>query len=58
MPDIYVDADGGPVKEESYRVAERYWLKVILVVNSRMRAPGEGWIELVVVDGGFDAADD
>jgi uncharacterized protein YaiI (UPF0178 family) len=56
--DIYVDADGCPVKEETYRVAERYGLKVILVADSWMRAPDEEWIELVVVSGGFDAADD
>jgi len=56
--DIYVDADGCPVKEETYRVAERYGLKVILVADARMRVPDEDWIELVVVSGGFDAADD
>jgi uncharacterized protein YaiI (UPF0178 family) len=56
--DIYVDADGCPVKDETYRVAERYGLKVILVADSRMRVPDEDWIELVVVSGGFDAADD
>lgn len=55
---IYVDADACPVKEEVYRVAERYGLRVILVANSRMRTPPEDWIELVVVDGQFDAADD
>jgi len=56
--DVYVDADGCPVKGETYRVAERYGLKVILVSDSRMRVPDEKWIELVVVSGGFDAADD
>ncbi len=58
MPDIYVDADGCPVKGETYRVAERYGLQVILVADSHMRVPDEEWIELVVVSGGFDAADD
>ena len=58
MLDIYVDADGCPVKDETYRVAERYGLKVILVADARMRVPDEDWIELVVVSGGFDAADD
>jgi uncharacterized protein YaiI (UPF0178 family) len=56
--DIYVDADGCPVKAETYRVAERYRLQVILVANARMRVPDEEWIELVVVSGQFDAADD
>jgi hypothetical protein len=56
--DIYVDADGCPVKDETYRVAERYGLKVILVADARMRVPDQDWIELVVVSGGFDAADD
>ena len=58
MLDIYVDADGCPVKDETYRVARRYGLKVILVANSRMRVPDDEWIELVVVSGQFDAADD
>jgi uncharacterized protein YaiI (UPF0178 family) len=56
--DIYVDADACPVKEEIYRVARRYGLKVFLVANSWMRAPQAGWLEQVVVDGGPDAADD
>jgi hypothetical protein len=56
--DIFVDGDGCPVKQEVYRVAMRYGLKVILVSNARMRAPQEDWLEVVVVDGQFDAADD
>jgi uncharacterized protein YaiI (UPF0178 family) len=58
MLNIYVDADACPVKEEIYRVAERYGLRVILVANSRMRTPTEDWIELVIVNDRFDAADD
>lgn len=58
MLDIYVDADACPVKEETYRVAKRYDLKVFLVSNSWMRSPSEGRVELVLVDDGFDAADD
>ena len=57
MLDIFVDADACPVKEEVYRVAERYGLRVILVANSRMRTPLEDWIELVIVNNQFDAAD-
>jgi uncharacterized protein YaiI (UPF0178 family) len=56
--DIYIDADGCPVKQEVYGVAMRYGLKVTVVANSRMRMPLEGPIELVVVEGKFDAADD
>lgn len=55
---IYVDADACPVKEEVYRVAERYGLRVILVANSRMRTPPEDRIVLVIVNDQFDAADD
>ncbi|HSB78798.1 MAG TPA: YaiI/YqxD family protein [Candidatus Methylomirabilis sp.] len=58
MLDIFVDADGCPVKQEVYGVAKRYGLKVSVVSNSRMRIPQEDWVELVVVDGQFDAADD
>ena len=58
MPDIFVDADGCPVKEEVYRVANRYGFKVILVANAWMRVPAEDWLEMVVVDGQPDAADD
>jgi uncharacterized protein len=47
-----------PVKQEVYRVARRYGLKVALVSNSRMRSPEEEWIDAVVVEGQFNAADD
>jgi uncharacterized protein YaiI (UPF0178 family) len=55
---IFIDADGCPVKQEVYRVAKRYGLKVNLVSNSRMATPQEGWLEVVIVDGQFNAADD
>jgi uncharacterized protein len=57
MP-IYVDADACPVKDEVYRVARRYGIKVYVVANAPLRVPLEELIELVVVRGGFDAADD
>lgn len=57
MTDILVDADGCPVKEEVYRVAKRHGLTVTLVSNSEMRIPDQEWVELVVVDKRFDAAD-
>src|SRR4051794_2142961 len=55
---IYVDGDACPVKEEVYRVAWRHGVKVLVVANAPMRVPTEDLIELVVVRGGFDAADD
>ncbi|MDQ7785041.1 MAG: YaiI/YqxD family protein [Desulfomonilaceae bacterium] len=58
MVEIYVDADGCPVKNEVFRVARRYGLKVYVVSNSRLRLPQEPLIELVIVNEGFDAADD
>ncbi len=58
MLDIYVDADACPVKEETYRVATRYDLRVFVVSNSWMATPTKGRVELVLVDDGFDAADD
>lgn len=58
MLDVYVDADACPVKNEVYRVAQRYGLSVLLVTNSWMRAPQEPWLRQVVVGGHLDAADD
>jgi len=58
VPDIYVDADGCPVKGEIYRVASRYDLKVFLVANARMRVPDRDSVALVVVGDQLDAADD
>ncbi len=58
MSEIVVDADNCPVKQEVYRVAKRYGLRVTLVANSQMQIPSEGWLKLVVVSDQFDAADD
>jgi hypothetical protein len=55
---IFVDADACPVKNEVYRVAERYHLDVTLVANSWMRVPDARWLRLEVVGEGFDEADD
>ena len=57
MTDIYVDGDACPVKDEVYRVAQRYALRVLLVSNAWLRAPHEDWIELGVVGEELDAAD-
>lgn len=58
MLNIFVDADGCPVKEEVYRVARRHGLGATIVANARMRIPEEDRFSLVVVGGRFDAADD
>ena len=57
-PTILVDADACPVKEEIYRVAERYRAQVRVVSNSAFRVPVNARINRVVVGDGFDAADD
>ena len=41
MLDIFVDADGCPVKDEVYRVARRHGLGATVVSNARMRIPEE-----------------
>ena len=58
MPQIYIDADACPVKEETYKVAKRYSLQVILVANSWMRTPDDTSIKFVQVGNGFDEADE
>jgi hypothetical protein len=54
---IYVDGDACPVKEEIYRVARRYALRVLVVANAPLRVPQDALVELVVRSG-FGAADD
>ncbi|HEX2224204.1 MAG TPA: YaiI/YqxD family protein [Thermoanaerobaculia bacterium] len=58
MLDIYIDADGCPVKDEVYKVARRYGLQVFVVCNKPMTVPMDERIRLAVVSGRFDAADD
>jgi uncharacterized protein YaiI (UPF0178 family) len=55
---IFIDADACPVKNETYKVANRYSLPVCVVTNSWMRIPAEGQVTLQLVEGDFDAADD
>ena len=55
---IYVDADACPVKQETYRVAERHGAKVVVVSNTPIAVPREPFIERVVVASGMDKADD
>ena len=55
---ILVDADACPVKEEVYRVAARYKVRVQIVANSYMRIPDDPLVERIIVEDKFDAADD
>lgn len=57
-PNIYVDADACPVKEEIVRVADRHCAPVHFVSNARMRLPAGLDVRRVIVSDGFDAADD
>ena len=57
MPTVYIDADACPVKDEVYRVARRYGMRVAVVANAPLRVPADALIELVVRPG-FGGADD
>lgn len=57
MLNIYIDADACPVKDETYKVAARYQLKVIVVANQYINIPLDPNIQMEVVSGDFDAAD-
>jgi len=54
---IFIDADACPVKDEVYRVASRYQMRVVVVANAPLRVPARPLVELVV-QAGFGAADD
>lgn len=54
---IFIDADACPVKEETYKVAIRYSMRVEIVANSSMRVPANPLFNLVVRPG-FGTADD
>jgi uncharacterized protein YaiI (UPF0178 family) len=55
---VFIDADACPVKDETYKVAQRYGLKTFVVSNSFMMIPASPLIERVVVEAGPDVADD
>src|SRR3712207_5796293 len=56
--EIYIDADPGPWKAETYRVAERYGVRTLVGSNAFLAGPQNPLIERVGVGSGFDAADD
>ena len=55
---IFVDADACPVKDEVYKVAQRYKIKVYVVANAAMMVPKTPAIERILVAEGPDVADD
>lgn len=57
MLEIYIDADGCPVKEETYKVAIRYQMKVRIVANKPLSIPPLPLFEMKVVPQGADEAD-
>jgi uncharacterized protein YaiI (UPF0178 family) len=57
-PQILVDADACPVKEEIVRVAERHGLAVTFVANTGLRPSRDPMVRNVIVSTAFDAADD
>ncbi|MCW1384923.1 YaiI/YqxD family protein [Novosphingobium sp. KCTC 2891] len=58
MLQILIDADACPVKDETYTVAARYTVPVVVVSNSPIRVPPSPSITRKVVGDAFDAADD
>ena len=58
MPEIFVDGDACPMKDEVYAVAARLGLAVIVVANQRINVPTDLGVEMIVVPDGPDAADD
>ena len=58
MTTIYIDGDACSVKDETYKVARRYKIPVVVVSNAWMNTPDDPLIELMRVGDGFDEADD
>ena len=56
--ELFIDADACPVKDEVYKVAQRYGLKTWVVSNAFMMIPTSPMVERVIVDAGPDVADD
>lgn len=55
---IYIDADACPVRDETFKVAERHMTPVVVVANSFIRIPQNPLFSRQIVSDGFDAADD
>ncbi len=54
---IYIDADACPVKQEVYRVARRYAMRVIVAANATLHVPPDPLFQLVIQTG-FGVVDD
>ena len=57
MLTIYIDADACPVKDEIYKVARRYRMRVLVVAKTTMRTPTDELFELIE-RAGFGEVDD
>ncbi len=57
MPELYIDGDACPVKEEALKVALRHNMRTHLVSNQWLRVTEIPTLNRVVVTDGFDAAD-
>jgi uncharacterized protein YaiI (UPF0178 family) len=57
---IWIDADACPqmVKDIIFRAAEKRQVKTMVVANSAMFIPHSPYIQLIVVERGFDKADE
>ena len=60
MPTVYIDADATPraCKEVLFRASERRGLPLVLVANRWGKVPRSTRIRMVVVEQGFDVADE
>jgi len=58
LPDIYVDADACPIKDEVLRVCGRHGLEVYMVSNGGLRPSADPRVHTVIVGNEPDAADD
>ena len=60
MSSIWVDADACPngIKTILYKAADRHAVKLTLVANHRISYPPSRFISSVLVEQGFDVADD
>ena len=54
---VYIDADACPVKDEVYRVARRYEMRVVVVAKATLHVPADPLVELSVRPG-FGEVDD
>ena len=57
-PEIYVDADACPVKDEIIKVANRHNIKTFIVSDGGIRPYPSALVTLIIVNQGEDAADD